>query len=51
MNKKGQALVEYVLLLLMVSLSFTVITNMFDKAIMSFFLYIGNFFATSSNLQ
>jgi Flp pilus assembly pilin Flp len=43
--KKGQAIVEYVLLIALTALAFTSIQTNFDKAIQSFFKMIGSFWS------
>ncbi len=44
-DKKGQAIVEYVLLVSLVALAFVSTTDFFNKAVEALFTKIGNSFA------
>jgi Flp pilus assembly pilin Flp len=44
-KKKGQAIVEYVLIVALTAIAFTSMTSFFDKAVLSFFKMVGNFFS------
>lgn len=44
-KKKGQAIVEYVLIVALTAIAFTSMSNLFNTSISSFFKMVGNFFS------